>query len=133
MYNATKNISVEFGNWLGSMPWDTFSTITYKFDINAKRNRKIMTGIERRLNKLNRPHRVFWVMEHTYNSYQTHNHLLLHGEGVKSEIDLYLKENNLVNDRFVRHIDYDSTLGANYYVSKYISSNNIDYDISFNE
>ena len=34
MYRGNqKEIVRSMGNWLGGMPWDTFSTITYKYDI----------------------------------------------------------------------------------------------------
>ena len=35
-----KKTVVKMGEWLGSMPWDTFSTITYR-DMMLKRNRTI--------------------------------------------------------------------------------------------
>ena len=81
--------------------------------------------------KKNIPHKVFWVMENTSNGYQTHNHLLLEGNTVQYELDKYLKEKNLVDERFVKHVAYNASLGASHYVSKFISSDNADYDISF--
>jgi len=63
-----------------------------------------------------------------YSSYgSTHNHLLLKGEDINYEVDKYLKKSNLVDNRFVKHIAYNSSLGASYYVSKYISSDTIEY------
>ena len=90
-----------------------------------------MEGFTNRLNKKNIPHKVFWVMEDTSNGYQTHNHLLLEGNTVQYELDKYLKDKNLVDDRFVKHVAYNASLGASHYVSKFISSENADYDISF--
>jgi len=60
------------GDWLGGMPWDTFSTITYRYDIKAKQNYKIMTDLERHLMILEKPFNLFYVTEHTYYNYNTH-------------------------------------------------------------
>lgn len=92
-----------------------------------------MSSIVNSLNKQDIKHNIFWIMEYTSNGYQTHNHMLIEGEGVKQEIDRYLKEKNLVDDRFVKHIAYNSSLGANYYVTKYISSDDIEYDFSLSK
>ena len=40
-----KKIVVKMGEWLGSMPWDTFSTITYRYDVKEKQNYNIMKGL----------------------------------------------------------------------------------------
>ena len=34
--NNQREIVRSMGNWLGGMPWDIFSTITYRYDIKAK-------------------------------------------------------------------------------------------------
>ena len=31
-----RQVVKSMGEWLGGMPWDTFSTITYRYDIKAK-------------------------------------------------------------------------------------------------
>ena len=128
-YNKEQNR--QYGEWLSQNEWDLFSTVTYKFNINRRRNRQIMEGFTNSLNKKNIPHKVFWVMEDTSNGYQTHNHLLLEGNTVQYELDKYLKEKNLVDERFVKHITFDSSLGAGHYVAKFITSYNADYDISY--
>jgi hypothetical protein len=51
------------GNLLAGMTWDTFSTITYKFDIKTKQNFRIMTGLEDYLKTLDKPFNMFWVTE----------------------------------------------------------------------
>ena len=33
-----RQVVKSMGNWFGSMPWDIFSTITYRYDITAKQN-----------------------------------------------------------------------------------------------
>ena len=129
----TKELVNTWGGWLGEESWDYFSTITYRYDISARRNENIMIGIEELLKNKTPSHKLFWIMEYTSNNYQTHNHLLIKGESARDEIDLYLKEKGLVNPKCVKHEEYDSSLGANYYVSKYIHSNKVRYGLSYSK
>ena len=76
---------------------------------------------------------MFWIMEHTTNGYQTHNHLLLKGIGIKEVVNDFLFKKKLVNKKFIRHYDYQSEQGASYYVSKYIKSQNIKYGIAYSK
>ena len=118
MYDiTTKNLVQQWGGWLNSFEWDYFSTITYKFDISPSRNESLMLELEKRLIKEVPIHNMFWVMEHTSNGYQTHNH----------------SERKLVNPKFVQHSAYDSSQGATYYISKHIRSPSVKYGISFNK
>ena len=91
----TKELVNTWGGWLGEESWDYFSTITYRYDISARRNENIMLGIEERLKNKTPSHKLFWIMEYTSNNYQTHNHLLIKGDGARDEIDLYLKEKGM--------------------------------------
>ena len=114
------------GQWLGMESWDYFTTITYKHNVSVKSNYRIMDRLEKSLDKTMLKMRMFWIME--YSNYgSTHNHLLLKGENINYEVDSYLKKSNLVDNRFVKHIAYNSSLGANYYVCKYIGSDDIEY------
>ena len=124
MYRGNqKEIVRSMGNWLGGMPWDTFSTITYRYDIKAERNRKIMTGLEEYLKSLDKPFNMFWVTEFTNYNYNTHNHLLLKGN-IVNDITYHLKAQSLIGD-YVKHYPYEE--GANMYVAKYICDDKIDY------
>ena len=98
-YNIEQNR--QYGDWLFEDKWDVFSTVTYKFNINERRNRQIMEGFTKSLHKKNIPHKVFWVMEDTSNGYQTHNHLLLEGDNVQYELDKYLKERKNLKKIFI--------------------------------
>jgi hypothetical protein len=73
---------------------------------------------------------MFWIMEHTTNGYQTHNHLLLKGIGIKEVVEDFLIKKKLVNKKLIRHYAYQSEQGASYYVSKYIKSPKIKYGIA---
>jgi len=44
MYTPKQRETVmNMAKWLGSMSWDIFSTLTYRYDIKAKQNFRIMT------------------------------------------------------------------------------------------
>ena len=131
--NKTSQLVKEWGNWLNETAWDFFTTITYKHDIKPKRNERIMFDLERTLTSHLKNYKMFWVMEHTSNNYQTHNHLLIKGNGVKDEVNKYLRKKRLVDKRFVKHLEYEKDLGATFYVSKFIKSENIKYDISYSD
>jgi len=131
MYTRKQTLTREWGNWLGKKEWDYFTTITYKHYVNAKRNYRIMTAMEQRLKETIPEHNMFWVMEISHSGNQTHNHLLLRGEGIEKEVNLFLKEKRLVDNRFVKHYEYQANLGANYYIIKHITSDNVEYNISF--
>ena len=131
--NNTAQLVKEWGNWLGETTWDFFTTITYKHNIKARRNEGIMFDLERTLRSHLKNFKMFWVMEHTSNHYQTHNHLLIKGNGIKDEVNNYLKSKKLVDKRFVKHLEYEKELGATFYVSKFIKSDNIKYGISYSD
>ena len=111
-----KEIVMSMGNWLGSMPWDIFSTITYRYDIKAKQNYDIMTDLEEYLKSLDKPFNMFWVTEFTNYNYNTHNHLLLKGD-IVGDINSHLKSQSLIGDHF-KHLPYEKS--ASMYVSKFI-------------
>jgi len=124
MYRGNqKEIVRSMGNWLGGMPWDTFSTITYKYDIKAKQNHKIMTDLGEYLKSLDKPFNMFWVTEFTNYNYNTHNHLLLKGD-IAGNINYHLRSKGLIG-KHVKHEPYREE--ASMYVSKYICDDKIDY------
>ena len=117
MYTQQQSQTVRaMGNWLGGMPWDIFSTITYRHNIKAKQNLRIMTGLEEYLNSLDKPLKLFWVTEFTNYNYSTHNHLLVKGDIVR-DINYHLKSKSLIGDH-VKHLPYEKS--ASMYVSKYV-------------
>ena len=118
-----REIVRSMGNWLGGMPWDTFSTITYRCDVKAKQNFRIMTGLEDYLKTLDKPFNMFWVTEFTNRNYNTHNHLLLKGN-IINDITYHLKAQSLIGD-YVKHYPYEE--GANMYVAKYICDEKTEY------
>lgn len=124
MYRGNqKEIVRSMGNWLGGMPWDTFSTITYKYDIKAKQNFKIMTDLGGYLKSLDKSFNMFWVTEFTNYNYNTHNHLLLKGD-IAGDINYHLRSKGLIG-KHVKHEPYEE--GASMYVSKFICDEKTDY------
>ena len=124
MYKQQQSQTVRaMGNWLGSMSWDIFSTITYRYDIKPKQNYRVMTDLERHLMTLDKPFNLFWVTEYTNYDYNTHNHLLVKGDIVK-DINYHLKSKSLIGDH-VKHLPYKKS--ASMYVSKLICDDKIDY------
>ena len=118
-----KEIVTNMGSWLAKTKWDTFSTITYKYDIKIERNRRIMTGLEEYLKSLDKSFNMFWVTEFTNYNYNTHNHFLLKGD-ISGDINYHLRSKGLIG-KHVKHEPYEE--GASMYVSKFICDDNIDY------
>ena len=125
--NNQREIVTSMGDWLGKTKWDIFSTITYRYDIKAKQNFRIMTGLEEYLKTLNKPFNMFWVTEYTNYNYNTHNHLLLKGD-IVSDINSHLRSKSLIG-KHVKHEPYEN--GASMYVSKFICDDKIDYGFAF--
>ena len=123
--NKQREIVKSMGNWLGGMPWDIFSTITYRYDIKPKQNFRIMKGLERYLEKLKKPFSMFWVTEYTNYDYNTHNHLLVKGD-IVGDINYHLKSKSLIGDH-VKHLPYEKS--ASMYVAKYIFDNKTNWNI----
>ena len=124
MYTKQQSQTVRaMGNWLGGMHWDIFSTITYRYDVKAKQNFKIMTGLEEYLKSLDKPFNMFWVTEYTNYNFNTHNHLLLKGD-IVGDINSHLSSKSLIGDH-VKHLPYEKS--ASMYVSKFICDDKINY------
>ena len=118
-----KEIVTTMGNWLAETKWDTFSTITYRYDVKAKQNYDIMTGLEEYLKTLDKTFNMFWVTEFTNYNYNTHNHFLLKGD-IAGDINYHLRSKSLIG-KHVKHEPYEE--GANMYVAKYICDEKTNY------
>jgi len=126
MYTPQQSKTViSMANWLGKTKWDTFSTITYRYDVKAKQNFRIMTGLEEYLKTLDKPFNMFWVTEFTNYNYNTHNHLLLKGD-IVGDINYHLKSKSLIGDH-VKHLPYEKS--ASIYVSKFICDTKTNWGI----
>ena len=120
-----RKIVTTMGNWLAETKWDIFSTITYRHNIKAKQNFRIMTDLEEYLKKLNKPFNLFWVTEYTNYNYNTHNHLLVKGD-IVGDINSHLKSKSLIGSH-VKHLPYEKS--ASMYVSKYVCDTKTNWGI----
>jgi len=126
MYTQQQRQTVmNYANWLAETKWDTFSTITYRYDVKTEQNRKVMTGLEEYLKTLNKPFNMFWVTEFTNYAYNTHNHLLLKGD-IAGDINYHLRSKSLIG-KHVKHEPYDK--GASIYVAKFICDTKTNWGI----
>ena len=118
-------IVTTMGNWLGETKWDIFSTITYRHNIKAKQNFRIMTGLEEYLKSLDKPFNMFWVTEFTNYNLNTHNHLLVKGD-IVGDINSHLMSKSLIGSH-VKHLPYEKS--ASMYVSKFICDTKTNWGI----
>ena len=127
MYTPKQRETVkEMSNWLDKMKWDIFSTVTYRYDVKKWQNYNIMTALEKYLQTLKKPFKMFWVTEFTNYNYNTHNHLLVKGD-IVGDINYHLKSKSLIGDR-VKHLPYEKE--ASLYVSKFICDRKTNWNIS---
>ena len=120
-----RKLVTSMGNWLSKTKWDYFSTITYRYDIKEKQNYRIMKGLERYLERLNKPFNMFWVTEYTNYNYNTHNHLLVKGD-IVGDINSHLMSKSLIGSH-VKHLPYEKS--ASMYVSKYVCDTKTNWGI----
>mgnify|MGYP000618966486 FL=1 len=126
MYTQQQRQTVmNYANWLAETKWDTFSTITYRYNVKEKQNYKVMTDLERYLMTIDKPFNMFWVTEFTNYDYSTHNHLLVKGD-IVGDINYHLKSKSLIGDH-VKHLPYKK--GASMYVAKYICDTKTNWGI----
>ena len=108
------------------MSWDVFSTVTYRYDVKEKQNYRTMTALEKYLQTLKKPFKMFWVTEFTNYNYNTHNHLLVKGD-IVGDINYHLKSKSLTG-KHVKHEPYKKE--ASIYVSKFICDRKTYWNIS---
>ena len=119
MYTQQQRQTVmNYDNWLAE-------TITYRYDVKAKQNYKVMTDLERHLMTLDKPFNMFWVTEFTNYDYSTHNHLLVKGD-IAGDINYHLRSKSLIG-KHVKHEPYKKE--ASMYVAKYICDTKTNWGI----
>ena len=84
-----------------------------------------MTALEKYLQTLKKPFKMFWVTEFTNYNYNTHNHLLVKGD-IVGDINYHLKSKSLISDK-IKHLPYEKE--ASMYVFKFICDDKIDYGL----
>ena len=85
-----------------------------------------MTTLEKYLQTLKKPFKMFWVTEFTNYNYNTHNHLLVKGD-IVGDINYHLKSKSLIGGH-VKHLPYEKE--SSIYVCKYICDRKTNWNIS---
>ena len=117
-------LSTQYGEFLGNIDWNYFSTLSFKWDVKQKQCEKVMHKLTDRLVEHFKDINIFWIAEYHKNMTSTHTHLLVRGdETIKMHINDYWRKNNLGDSKGIKHEVYNKSKGAHYYVSKYIDKN----------
>ena len=116
-------INTAYANFLNTQKWDYFTTLTYKWDVKQKQNRRNMDRMISALQKSDPNFNIFWVTEYTNYNYNTHNHLLVKGD-IVGDINYHLKSKSLIGNH-IKHLPYEK--GASMYVSKFICDEKTEY------
>jgi hypothetical protein len=131
-------VNIEYADWLNTMEWGYYCTLTTRYSLSMKAARRAAERLNSYLQKHIGGIRLFWVSEPFDTKYSYHIHALLHfsNPALKNAIALIKKAWQVVtkgkggkeyNNTVIQ--PYDKELGANYYISKYMTRFNADYDI----
>ena len=60
-----------------------------------------MRGLSENLNSSTLSPLILYVTEYTNYSYNTHNHMLIKGDGVKDRVESYFRDKNLIYALFI--------------------------------
>jgi hypothetical protein len=137
MNNTTKTI--EYGNWLNTMDWNCFCTLSTSYFLTMKQARRAADRLHSFLNTNYGNAKIFWVAEPFDSNVGCHVHALVSFNSssvIKDMVSIIKRAWQVVTkgNRGKKHNHtvirpYESSLGANFYVSKYMLRNNSDYDI----
>jgi hypothetical protein len=127
-----------YGDWLNGMPWGFYCTLTTRYSMSIRSARRAAERLHSHLTKKLGGIRLFWVAEPFDTKYGYHIHALVHFVNpiLHNAIGLIKKAWLVVtkgkggkeyNNTVIE--PYQSELGANFYVSKYMLRYNSDYDI----
>ena len=125
MEQLKKNTSLsrEYGEFLSQFDWRYFMTCRHRYKLSEKTIRKWTDKLFKASLSISR---IYWVLERdSKDPSSKHAHLLL--ECSKEITQKQLKKALNVS---VGHFgEIESTIGVSNYVTKFISSHNIEYDI----
>ena len=99
-------INTAYANFLNTQKWDYFTTLTYKWDVKQKQNRRNMDRMISALQKSDPNFNIFWVSEWHRSGTSTHNHLLIKGE-ITDLIDKHWTSKGLGIKKYIKHLKYD--------------------------
>jgi hypothetical protein len=119
-----------WGTWLGETLWDYFLTITFRYDVKAKQTERMLLQLEAQLEKESKVGGLFWVVEDSPNGYQSHAHLLVLGEDMRSHIEtFFVKHKQVATKKGIDSVVYDPIKGARYYICKDLGKREVKYGV----
>lgn len=137
MNNTTKTI--EYGNFLNSMDWDCFCTLSTSYSLTVQQARRAADRLHSFLNTNYGNARIFWVAEPFDSKVGYHIHALVSinpssiikdmTSVIKKAWQVVTKGSNGKKHNHTIIRPYENNLGANFYVSKYMLREHSDYDI----
>jgi len=114
----------DYGKWLEQYDWDYFCTFTTPYELTLKSSRRMMDFLALKF-LLGPESKMFWAAEKFDVKEGYHIHALIQS----------MMKQHMISDRYKelyhgrpRVLKYDSNKGGNYYFSKYITKQIIDYD-----
>jgi len=129
-------------SFLDTWKWDYFGTFTTQYELSIKSTRRLMSVYSAQLNLFNcrhglidEPTLVSWFAEVNPNRGGHHIHALIKSTiSVQDQFQIWQKVSGAQwpkgPSNRVKIESYIRTLGANHYVSKYITKEHCDWDIS---
>jgi hypothetical protein len=139
-YSIKTKIKIqEMGCFLSQINWTFFATLTAPNPITLKQGRRYMENYHSYLLELGFKPTIFWVLEpfsNKENGYHIHALIKIDVfEDIKTLLDALKKawrqisRGSLVSLKNTQIDPYIEEKGANYYVAKYICSENAEYDV----
>ncbi len=137
--NSTQQVVKETGDFLAKTKWTFFATLTAPNPMTLKQGRRYMENYYSYLLELGFKPTIYWVLEpfsNKENGYHIHALIKIDVfEDIKTLLDALKKAWRLISKGSTvsfknTQIDpYIEEKGANYYVAKYICSENMEYDV----
>jgi hypothetical protein len=130
-YQEREKLKMEMGAWLNTYDWDMWGTMEFDKDLILKdtirAKRHFATWIKNDIHKPGRTVSYFMAVERFADNIRTHIHFLLNGVG-----DMQYKQvGQPWWERYhgYAYIEkYDPLLGANHYITKYVTKELCDWD-----
>ncbi len=113
-----KNLTKEYGKWIGSMNWDYILTIRRNYKTNSKTVRTVSEKIFNRIPEIDK---LMFVGERDKMDWNNHHiHLLINTNDKSKTMEelLKLKSTNKSDLIFIDEVDNNTQVGM--YVTKYI-------------
>lgn len=134
----SSNRNIAYAEWLNTMDWGFYCTLTTRYSMSMRSARRAAERLYSHLQKNIEGIRLFWVAEPFDTNYGYHIHALIQFSNstsknaiglIKKAWQVVTKGNRMKEYNNTVIEPYNSELGANFYISKYLLRSNSDYDI----